>query len=824
MTDNTVSGKSVGFVISIQGHAQAISEAGIRELSTESEIFQGEKVVTQEDGQIEIKFTDNTILSQGANSEVNIDAYVYDPEEGSNSNLLLQMTKGVFRTVTGEIAKQNPDNFNLKSPMALIGIRGTTVVGEVSENSEKWGVENIGKGHVLVVQDSFGNIQFISEPTLIIDFFKNQPIHPARPLTSKELDFFQKTAPIAPLDNKKEDNGEEEEEEKQENTGQDEEEEDTGQEEKTEEDGEEEDTGQEEGDIQEKPTDPLGPPENETEDNDPKQTDPIDQPEEVSSPHPPSPTTPEPQILGLIDYTDPDDPTFYAAIDPTQKKSDSNTDGLFESDTAQEEPAPEEPVSEEPTGVEPTTSANVTPESMADSKITMANTPVIIDVIANDTDKDGDTLNIASVTQGANGTVVINSDDTLTYTPEPDFNGPDNFEYTVSDGNGGFSQATVWVEVSDLETFIGTEFNDTIIGDSGDNFLFGDDGDDILYGELGYDYIDGGLGNDYIDGGGGDDTLHGDDGDDILIGGLGNDHIDGGLGNDSIDGGDGVDSINYWWFYDVDAFNSIDTYAFNGVVINLEAGSALGIDLNGDTLFTDSLANIEDAFGSEFNDTIIGDGGNNFLFGDDGDDTLEGGDGDDSLLGDDGNDILIGGLGNDFIQGDIGDDTLVGCEGWDWLLGEEGNDTFQFTDSNSIDTVSDFTATTGGDENDVLEFNESRLSDFQAQGGAEYTWADSSNIVDPTAYQIIGVTDLVSLEWSTVASVIDNNVDAGIGDGTNDDTYFVLSNGSHGRVYYWEGDADADNVVDDTELTHFADLEGFTEISALSEENFQIIT
>jgi hypothetical protein len=135
MTDNTVSGKSVGVVVSIQGHVQAISAAGIRELSTGNEIFQGERLVTQADGQIEVKFTDNTSLSQGGNSEVSIDAYVYDPDEGSNSNLLLQMTKGVFRTVTGEIAKQNPDNFNLKSPMALIGIRGTTVLGEVSEDS-----------------------------------------------------------------------------------------------------------------------------------------------------------------------------------------------------------------------------------------------------------------------------------------------------------------------------------------------------------------------------------------------------------------------------------------------------------------------------------------------------------------------------------------------------------------------------------------------------------------------------------------------------------------------------------------------------------------
>ncbi|HKK90219.1 MAG TPA: hypothetical protein VJ936_02390, partial [Desulfobacteraceae bacterium] len=105
MDEYTASGKSVGKVISLQGQAQAISESGSRELSTESHLFQGEKIITQENGQIEIKFLDDTTLSLGKNSEVIIDAYVYDPENGSNSNLLLEMGKGIFRTVTGEIAK-----------------------------------------------------------------------------------------------------------------------------------------------------------------------------------------------------------------------------------------------------------------------------------------------------------------------------------------------------------------------------------------------------------------------------------------------------------------------------------------------------------------------------------------------------------------------------------------------------------------------------------------------------------------------------------------------------------------------------------------------
>lgn len=71
----------------------------------------------------------------------------------------------------------------------------------------------------------------------------------------------------------------------------------------------------------------------------------------------------------------------------------------------------------------------------------------VIDVLTNDTDKDGDSLGVSEVTQGRNGSVNINTDHTLSYTPNKDFCGSDSFTYTVSDGKGGKSKAAVNVEV-----------------------------------------------------------------------------------------------------------------------------------------------------------------------------------------------------------------------------------------------------------------------------------------------------------------------------------------------------------------------------------------
>lgn len=76
---------------------------------------------------------------------------------------------------------------------------------------------------------------------------------------------------------------------------------------------------------------------------------------------------------------------------------------------------------------------------------------LIMDVLVNDTDPDGDTLSIYDYGLPEHGFVELNPNDNtiLIYTPEPGFVGEDSFTYTVSDGNGGFDTATVHVDVSD---------------------------------------------------------------------------------------------------------------------------------------------------------------------------------------------------------------------------------------------------------------------------------------------------------------------------------------------------------------------------------------
>lgn len=87
---------------------------------------------------------------------------------------------------------------------------------------------------------------------------------------------------------------------------------------------------------------------------------------------------------------------------------------------------------------------NDAPQAVDDAASTPQYEPVTIDVLANDTDVDGDQLSVAEVTQGAEGSVTIDPEGTVTYAPGPGFRGADTFTYTATDGSGT-SNATVTV-------------------------------------------------------------------------------------------------------------------------------------------------------------------------------------------------------------------------------------------------------------------------------------------------------------------------------------------------------------------------------------------
>ena len=135
-SDNTL---SIGEVSSITGTANAKRLDGNDfVLSNGDPVFQGDTISVSNSGAVGLTFLDKTTLSLSEGGKMVLDELVYNPETG-DGNLAVDMVEGAFSFISGEIAKSGEDAMTIKTPVATVGIRGTTVAGkaavEGNENS-----------------------------------------------------------------------------------------------------------------------------------------------------------------------------------------------------------------------------------------------------------------------------------------------------------------------------------------------------------------------------------------------------------------------------------------------------------------------------------------------------------------------------------------------------------------------------------------------------------------------------------------------------------------------------------------------------------------
>ena len=94
------------------------------------------------------------------------------------------------------------------------------------------------------------------------------------------------------------------------------------------------------------------------------------------------------------------------------------------------------------------TPPNTPPVAKNDNATTQQGVAVVIAVLANDSNPDGDTLTVVSVSSPAHGTATINADGTVTYLPQSAFFGSDTFTYTIDDGHGHTAVGSVSIVVN----------------------------------------------------------------------------------------------------------------------------------------------------------------------------------------------------------------------------------------------------------------------------------------------------------------------------------------------------------------------------------------
>jgi Ca2+-binding RTX toxin-like protein len=285
-----------------------------------------------------------------------------------------------------------------------------------------------------------------------------------------------------------------------------------------------------------------------------------------------------------------------------------------------------------------------------------------------------------------------------------------------------------------IETVVGSRFNDIITGDKNTN------------------YLGGGLG---------DDTLKGGEGSDVLI--LGQASAAGLTVDMSTFSLTGVNTINlstlsqnvpnqlgrltYSEFEGVGLSELADVYfgsAKDDTALGLGGSDLMYGNDGNDVIFgmtpaqtQSSLRDIVQAdtlFGGNGNDSLYGSWGNDTLSGDAGDDQLSSFAGNDTLYGGDGNDGVYGGDGNDSVYGGLGNDTLDGGNGSDFLNGGAGNDVVNGGTGDDV--------LFGGGGTDILAGG--RGDDYYIYTGAEKINEDASSGTD-TVIITNGVTAAYTL-------------------------------------------------------------------------------
>lgn len=117
------------------GEVRAMSADGkSRPLAKGSEVLSGETVQTGADGRAQLRFTDGAMLSLQPRSEFRLDNYQFSGQADGSERGFFTLLKGGMRTLTGWVGRANRDNYQVKTTVATIGIRGTEYTISYLEN------------------------------------------------------------------------------------------------------------------------------------------------------------------------------------------------------------------------------------------------------------------------------------------------------------------------------------------------------------------------------------------------------------------------------------------------------------------------------------------------------------------------------------------------------------------------------------------------------------------------------------------------------------------------------------------------------------------
>ena len=126
----------VGKVVYIKGEVSFLRDGKLKSATVGMQLKEKDTFLTKESSLVKLLFADKSAISIGSNSDFSIENYFFD--EKKNSMAKFKMKKGIFRAITGKIAKISPDKFKLKTKTVTIGIRGRIFSGVIEKAREEF--------------------------------------------------------------------------------------------------------------------------------------------------------------------------------------------------------------------------------------------------------------------------------------------------------------------------------------------------------------------------------------------------------------------------------------------------------------------------------------------------------------------------------------------------------------------------------------------------------------------------------------------------------------------------------------------------------------
>ena len=132
-TTSHAANSQVAQIKTVSGDARIVRSGARSTARVGDPLYEKDTIETGADGSIGITFIDNTVMSSGPDSQIVLEDYKFNSSNFKGS-MLADMNRGTVSMISGDIARSSPGAMKVKTPTAILGVRGTRFVIEVKDN------------------------------------------------------------------------------------------------------------------------------------------------------------------------------------------------------------------------------------------------------------------------------------------------------------------------------------------------------------------------------------------------------------------------------------------------------------------------------------------------------------------------------------------------------------------------------------------------------------------------------------------------------------------------------------------------------------------